>query len=250
MKTNANRWKRAGALWAVLVILAGTGAACSRTGEPVTASGTEVTERTQPPTQPSAAAAPAEPDWRLLLVNARNPLPEGFTVELKTLEDGQAVDRRIWPDLCRMLEAAREAGLSPLICSAYRTNAQQQSLFLRKIRRLEAQGLPHQEAREEAARVVAPPGTSEHETGLALDITAQSYPVLEQDQEDTPEQQWLMENAWRFGFILRYPQGKTEITGICYEPWHYRYVGREAAKEIKEKGLCLEEYLSEPETGG
>ena len=79
MKTNANRWKRAGALWAVLVILAGTGAACSRTGEPVTASGTEVTERTQPPTQPSAAAAPAEPDWRLLLVNARNPLPEGFT---------------------------------------------------------------------------------------------------------------------------------------------------------------------------
>lgn len=250
MKTNANRWKRAGALWAVLVILAGTGAACSRTGEPVTASGTEVTERTQPPTQPSAAAAPAEPDWRLLLVNARNPLPEGFTVELKTLEDGQAVDRRIWPDLCRMLETAREAGLSPLICSAYRTNAQQQSLFLRKIRRLEAQGLPHQEARKEAARVVAPPGTSEHETGLALDITAQSYPVLEQDQEDTPEQQWLMENAWRFGFILRYPQEKTEITGICYEPWHYRYVGREAAKEIQEKGLCLEEYLAEPETGG
>ena len=98
--------------------------------------------------------------------------------------------------------------------------------------------------------MVAPPGTSEHETGLALDITAQSYPVLEQDQEDTPEQQWLMENAWRFGFILRYPQGKTEITGICYEPWHYRYVGREAAKEIQEKGLCLEEYLAEPETGG
>ena len=87
MKTNANRWKRAGALWAVLVILAGTGAACSRTGEPVTASGTEVTERTQPPTQPSAAAAPAEPDWRLLLVNARNPLPEGFTVQTVLVEE-------------------------------------------------------------------------------------------------------------------------------------------------------------------
>ena len=176
MKTNANRWKRAGALWAVLVILAGTGAACSRTGEPVTASGTEVTERTQPPTQPSAAAAPAEPDWRLLLVNARNPLPEGFTVELKTLEDGQAVDRRIWPDLCRMLEAAREAGLSPLICSAYRTNAQQQSLFLRKIRRLEAQGLPHQEARYVSGYLVRlRPGQTVTVTGENAHAWAEYY---------------------------------------------------------------------------
>ena len=245
MKTNANRWKRAGALWAVLVILAGTGAACSRTGEPVTASGTEVTERTQPPTQPSAAAAPAEPDWRLLLVNARNPLPEGFTVELKTLEDGQAVDRRIWPDLCRMLEAAREAGLSPLICSAYRTNAQQQMLYGNKIKRLELEGYSQEEAQQKAGTVVAVPGTSEHETGLALDIVAESYQVLTEDQENTAEQQWLMENAHRYGFILRYPKGKSEITGICYEPWHYRYVGKEAAKEIYKKGLCLEEYLEQ-----
>ncbi len=243
-----NRWK--GTMGAMLLVLAGAGTACARTGETVPVSVTEPPEQTCAVSQTTAPVPPAEPDWRLLLVNARNPLPEGYSVELKTLEDGQSVDRRIWPDLERLLEAAREEGQSLLICSAYRTNAQQQSLFLRKIRRLEAQGLPHQEARQEAARVVAPPGTSEHETGLALDITAQSYPVLEQDQENTPEQQWLMENAWRFGFILRYPQGKTEITGICYEPWHYRYVGREAAREIWEQELCLEEYLSEPENGG
>ena len=91
--------------------------------------------------------------------------------------------------------------------------------------------------------VVALPGTSEHQTGLALDIVDAGYQELDEAQENTPVQQWLMRNSWRYGFILRYPTGKSNITGIIYEPWHYRYVGRDAARAIYESGLCLEEYL-------
>jgi len=94
-----------------------------------------------------------------------------------------------------------------------------------------------------AATEVARPGTSEHHTGLAVDIIDADYPVLDDTQEQRPTQQWLMENSWRYGFVLRYPTGKTDITGIIYEPWHYRYVGEETAKLMEEQDLCLEEYL-------
>jgi len=97
----------------------------------------------------------------------------------------------------------------------------------------------------EAARWVAKPGTSEHQTGLALDIVAAGYQILDEEQEDTAEQKWLMENSWKYGFILRYPSEKSDITGIGYEPWHYRYVGKAAAADIYRTGVCLEEYLSQ-----
>ena len=92
---------------------------------------------------------------------------------------------------------------------------------------------------------MAIPGTSEHQLGLAVDIVDKHSQVLDNSQADTPAQQWLMEHSWEYGFILRYPEGKSEITGIIYEPWHYRYVGKEAAAEIHELGLCLEEYLTQ-----
>jgi len=92
---------------------------------------------------------------------------------------------------------------------------------------------------------VALPGTSEHQTGLAVDIVDAGYQSLDEKQERTAVQQWLMKNSWRYGFILRYPNHKSDITGIYYEPWHYRYVGKEAAKEIYEKDICLEEYIKE-----
>ena len=109
--------------------------------------------------------------------------------------------------------------------------------------RLISQGYSPEEAPDEAARWVARPGTSEHEAGLALDIVSESYQDLVEAQENTPEQQWLMANAHRFGFILRYSKQKQDITGIGYEPWHYRYVGTEAAEAIHTAGICLEEYL-------
>ena len=191
---------------------------------------------------PSASDAPAAP-WNLILVNPWNELPDGFTVELRELNSEEAVDERAYPDLQAMLDDARAEGLSPIVCSSYRTQEKQQELFIRRVGRLTAAGYSEQDAVIEAEKWVAVPGTSEHQTGLALDIISLYYQVLDKNQENTAEQKWLMENSYKYGFILRYPSDKSEITGINYEPWHYRYVGKEAAKEIYEMGLCLEEYL-------
>ena len=164
-------------------------------------------------------------------------------MELCDVGEGKQVDVRCRDELLDMMADCRSAGLSPVIRSAYRTDSYQSSLYENKVRRLQAEGLSDSEARAEAATVVALPGTSEHQTGLALDIVDAGYQELDEAQENTPVQQWLMRNSWRYGFILRYPTGKSDITGIIYEPWHYRYVGRDAARAIYESGLCLEEYL-------
>lgn len=142
-----------------------------------------------------------------------------------------------------MMDACRAAGLSPLICSSYRTQEYQERLFNNKVDQLMAQGYSRTEAEEEAGTAVAVPGTSEHQLGLAVDIVDLNYQLLDHGQEKTDVQKWLIEHCWEYGFILRYPENKSEITGIIYEPWHYRYVGKEAAKEITEAGICLEEYL-------
>lgn len=185
--------------------------------------------------------------WKLLLVNPWNKLPDGYQPELKRLANGLMVDERIYDDLNDMLSDCWEAGLAPIVCSAYRTDATQQRLYRNKVARLKAAGYSTAAALEEAGKWVAVPGTSEHQTGMALDIVSRSYQLLNEAQEQTAEQQWLMEHSWEYGFILRYPKDKTEITGIGYEPWHYRYVGREAAAAMKESGFCLEEYLAMPE---
>ena len=187
--------------------------------------------------------AEVETDWRLLLVNPWNLLPEDYEVELAVLANGLQVDARIYDDLDEMLSDCREAGLSPIVCSAYRTEETQTRLYSNKVARVRASGVPEDQVEAEAARWVAPPGTSEHQTGLAVDIVAASYQILDERQEDTAEQQWLMENSWRYGFILRYPTEKSDITGIGYEPWHYRYVGKAAAAAMHRTGECLEEYL-------
>lgn len=181
--------------------------------------------------------------WKLLLVNPWNKIPEGSSVTLKKLANGLQVDERIYDDLNAMLTECWRLGMHPVVCSAYRPHATQLRLHNNKIARLRSAGYSYESAVKEAGRWVAVPGTSEHETGLALDIVSYSYQLLDEKQENTVEQKWFMEHCWEYGFILRYPEDKTEITGIGYEPWHYRYVGRKAAAEMKELGLCLEEYI-------
>ncbi|QHI73962.1 D-alanyl-D-alanine carboxypeptidase family protein [Aminipila terrae] len=182
-------------------------------------------------------------DWNLILVNPWNKVPDNFGVELTKLKNGQSVDKRIYPELQEMLDAARGEGLSPVICSSFRTMEKQQYLFNNQVNKYVARGYSPEQARNEAAKWVAVPGTSEHQTGLAVDIVSTRYQSLDKKQEETAEQQWLMKNCYKYGFILRYPSDKGNFTGIGYEPWHYRYVGKEAAKQIMEKGICLEEYL-------
>lgn len=188
-------------------------------------------------------AAVEEDAWQLRLVSAAHPLPEDFEVpELTKLKGGHAIDSRVYPALQQMMDDCRAAGLNPVICSSYRTHDKQEELFWKKVNTLRKQGYSQEEAETEAARWVARPGTSEHETGLAVDIVDKSYQLLDEKQEQTPVQQWLMAHCAEYGFILRYPVEKSDLTGIGYEPWHYRYVGVEAAKAITEQGLCLEEY--------
>lgn len=197
----------------------------------------------EPAEQPSVPSFPEAEDWQLLLVNPWNEMPEGYELTLKTLPDGMKVDERAYDDLTAMLQACRDAGLAPKICSAYRTQAKQTYLYNNKIARLRSAGYSREAAQEEAGRWVARPGTSEHQIGLAVDIVSQSYQALTKRQEQTKEQKWLMEHCWEYGFILRYPNDKSEITGIGYEPWHYRYVGLDVALDVRDSGLCFEEYL-------
>lgn len=206
----------------------------------------EVTTGGEPKTKPSQGNVTAsfQTGWNMILVNPWNKMDNNFTVELTQLANGHAIDKRAYPDLQNMMDDARAQGLSPIICSSYRTSEKQHTLFDKETKGYLVQGYTQEEAEKEAAKWVAVPGTSEHQTGLAVDIVAQSYQMLDERQADTPEQKWLMENSYKYGFILRYPTDKSEITGISYEPWHYRYVGKEAAKEIYERGICLEEYLA------
>lgn len=185
-------------------------------------------------------------EWNLILVNAAHPLPKDFRVsDLTQLRNGHAIDSRAYPALQKMMDAARVAGLQPLICSSFRTWDKQNELFTNKVSYYRNQGYSQLEAEENAARWVARPGTSEHQAGLAVDIVDINYQLLDEQQEQTPVQLWLMEHCAEYGFILRYPEDKSDLTGVEYEPWHYRYVGEDAAKEIMERGLCLEEYIQE-----
>ncbi len=182
-------------------------------------------------------------EWNLILVNPWNYLPEDFSVDLAEISKGYYVDSRIYDPLSEMLSAARAEGLDPLVCSAYRTYDRQVYLYNNQVNEYLSYGYSQEDAEKEAATWVAIPGTSEHHTGLAVDIVSQSYQVLDSTQEDTEVQKWLMANSYKYGFILRYPNEKKDITGINYEPWHYRYVGKELAEDIYRSGLCFEEYL-------
>ena len=182
-------------------------------------------------------------DWELLLVNKNHKVPEGYVVELEEVEDGHQVNKRIVKSLKQMLADARKEGLSPLICSSYRTNDKQQKLYNNKVREYERWGCSSEEAKEFASYWVAIPGTGEHETGLAVDIVSKDYQILDEKQEQTDVQRWLIDNSYKYGFALRYPTDKKDITMINYEPWHYRYVGVNNATYMKEQDMCLEEYI-------
>lgn len=186
----------------------------------------------------------SSPDNTLLLVNKENKLPEDYEVELMILEDGvhQAAEEAYKP-LCDMLKAGRKEGLVFEICSAYRSVERQQELFDEDVKALMKAGYTYNQAYEEVARETMPPGYSEHATGFAFDIVAKDYQMLDAKQEKTAENIWLREHCAEYGFILRYPKDKEEVTGISYESWHFRYVGEEAAAYIMENYLTLEEYL-------
>ncbi len=191
----------------------------------------------------------------ILLVNPWNYLPKDYTVELIELDDvisrntfNHRVSSVCYDALVQMMTDVQALGYDIKVTSSYRTQGDQEYLYERQVQKQMALlGCSREEAEKVAATISAIPGTSEHQLGLAVDIAQQTPDwgySLGEIQETLPGQQWLFENSWRYGFVLRYPNGKTEETGIIYEPWHYRYVGLELAAELHELGVTLEAYLA------
>lgn len=187
------------------------------------------------------AGTSEDDSWQLILVNRDHPIPDDYVIpELTQLSNGNSVDSRIYPALQQMFDDARAQGIYPHITSSFRTTEKQQELMDQKIAEYTASGYSEEDAKRMAEEWVAIPGTSEHQLGLSVDIS-----VDESTGQDAGSVwYWLQQNCHLYGFIQRYPENKTDITGIINEPWHYRYVGTEAAAAMHESGQCLEEYLA------
>jgi LAS superfamily LD-carboxypeptidase LdcB len=184
----------------------------------------------------------------IILANPWNYIPDSYDPDLIKLSTSVAVedcyvDRVCYDDLMAMIRDCNRECPSVYVVSGYRTYEHQKRNFERKVKIYMDAGYSREEAERLAGMVNARPGTSEHQLGLAVDFVDTRYWTLDEKQAELPAQKWLMEHCWEYGFILRYPSEKSEITGIIYEPWHYRYVGREIALEIRDAGLTLEEYL-------
>lgn len=194
---------------------------------------------------PDAYVQEQAPSWNLLLVNPWNPITDEYidSVNLVKYATNKEIDSRVLESLQRMIRDGAEYKLSA--ASLYRSVDLQVKLYQRKVDYYKNRGYKQAEAERLAATVVARPYTSEHHTGMAVDILGSGYSSLEESFERTPAFKWLKEHCAEYGFILRYPKEKENITGVIYEPWHYRYVGVEAATEIMQRGLTLEEYLAE-----
>ncbi len=181
--------------------------------------------------------------WNLLLVNKQHPIPEDYTFTLGTIKGVMKCDERILLPLADLLEGAKQQDINLIVCSPYRDTSRQEYLFDRKMKTYINRGYSYMDAYKEASAVVTVPGASEHQIGISLDIICDEYALLDEGFGETEAGIWLKNNSYKYGFILRYPQDKEDITGIIYEPWHYRYVGVEAATYIYENNLTLEEFI-------
>lgn len=210
---------------------------------------------TAPVSAPAAAVPTPEPtpfvsevgielpegEWSMILLNPWHSIEEDLDIELKGV--GRKVDARIAEVVRKLIRDAKSDGVSIKCQSGFRDIEYQTGLFERKVERLMRTGLTEEEARKQAATVVAVPGTSEHHTGLAIDFTTEGMSSLTEEFAKTKAFSWLMENGYKYGFIMRYPEDKMHITGIIYEPWHWRYVGPTVSYAMHGTGECYEEYL-------
>lgn len=197
-----------------------------------------------PTPTPAASTSVDFTDARMILVNNNMGLPEGYTVETQTADEstGKQLQTEAAQSFAAMQAAAKLDGVSLILQSGYRSVEYQQGLFDQQVEKIIKTGENEEEAIIKAQEVVAKPGHSEHSTGYAADILTDSYRVMDSGFAETDAYTWLTEHAAEYGFIERYPRDKKPITGITFEPWHWRYVGAENAAEIKKTGRCLEEF--------
>lgn len=187
-------------------------------------------------------------NWALYVIGNDNPLPNDFTVEIKTVAGEKTLDKRCADYAIQMLNDAKSQGVGLYVTSAYRSIQYQADNLQNYISRLMAQGYTKEEATKQAHKEIALPGHSEHNAGLAMDIVSNDYwsnhSDLDESFDKLPQYEWLINNSWKYGFILSYPKGKEDITGFIYEPWHYRFVGLEHAKKIHEVYEATGEFLT------
>lgn len=176
-------------------------------------------------------------DFNLTVINKDNPIPSNFDLQLSSI-GGNQIHTKAKDSLEQMFNDAKKDGMNLYISSGYRSIERQTMLFNRKVSYFKNKGLSQAKAEIEAAKIVARPKTSEHNSGLAVDLNG-----VRDDFYKTNEFKWLMNNSYKYGFILRYPKDKTNITNVIYEPWHFRFVGKEHAQKIVSKNICLEEYI-------
>ena len=246
---------RLGTALAVLIAVAGVFYALLRLagGSPALA---EEAEKPAPTARPTATPAPIpvptpEPpavdlsDWKLRLIRYEYPLGEDFVPEdLTVIEGNERMDGRVAPYMKELIANARAAGYSVYVCSGYRDYETQSIIYWRHIYDYQNQGMTYEEADAKTRLAVNYPGCSEHQSGLTADILEYSTQPMEPYIGGSGLMLWLEEHCAEYGFVIRYPDGKTDITGVEYEPWHLRYVGEEAAAYIMENNLCLEEFLA------
>lgn len=190
----------------------------------------------------------AEEDWALYVIGNNNPLPENFTVETKTVTGERTLDSRCADYAIQMLDAAAEQNVGLFVTSSYRSVQKQAENMESYINTLISQGYSQEDAKIQAEKEIALPGRSEHNAGLAMDIVSSDYwsthDDLDESFEKLPQFDWLIENSWKYGFVLSYPKGKEDITGIIYEPWHYRFVGLKHAEKMHEVYESTGEFLT------
>ena len=219
--------------------------------EPAAEEAAEATARPRVTAVPTASPVPTpEPpavdvtSWELRLVNLDNPLGEDFVPEdLTDVGDNERVDGRVAPALKQLIADARAAGNKVWVCSGYRSYDTQSTIYWNHISQYKSQGLSDEEAKDKTLIAVQYPGCSEHQSGLCVDLLEQNGQPMEPYIAGSGLMLWLEQHCTEYGFVVRYPEDKTSVTGIEYEPWHLRYVGKEAAVYMTEHGLCLEEFL-------
>ena len=223
----------------------------SSTAEPTSAAASEAAEESRDNalglTKAEAAAMLADP--MMVLVNHTNKMPDNYTFDTKECGSQTAVNKTLQTPACdaflEMQKAAAADGVTVWMQSGYRSVKYQTGLYERKTKYYTDRGYDTATAKEMAAAVVNPPGYSEHNCGLAADLNSPEHTGLDEGFENTTAFRWLCEHAVEYGFILRYPKGAEDKTEITYEPWHWRYVGRENAAKISASGLCFEDYIAQ-----
>lgn len=210
--------------------------------------GVNTSTETAETTAPIIPVGNSEDNWALYVIGNNNPLPDDFTVDTKSVSGERELDVRCADYAIQMLNDAKEQNVGLFVTSAYRSVEKQTANMQSYISTLISQGYSQEEAKKQAEKEIALPGHSEHNAGLAMDIVSDTYwsnhSDLDESFDQLPQYDWLIENSWKYGFILSYPKGKEDITGFIYEPWHYRFVGLEHAKKIHEVYESTGEFLT------